>query len=95
MQRITVERQFGELAKHCWSFWFDERRAHLVLDNYDFLTKETSRHKFRVSKFYRRCDGRKNTLTVDEVPLPDDVKLEAKTALTDRIVVVKWPDDRS
>ena len=88
---IEVVRKDGN-TQTAWRFYFVERTATLVLDNYTFSVRETSRHKFKRVAWYDRLDGRNNKLTVEEAPLPDDVKAEAMRKFVEMVEVKKAVD---
>ena len=87
--RIEVKRQVDSLNQHQWVFWVD--KATIYLDSFRTLTRETTRHKLKVTgPRYDRIDQRYSTLQVSEVPLPDDVAADAKAQFCAKVTVEKW-----
>jgi len=91
MANIRVE-EFSESSLKCrvWEFWFYADETALILDYYAELEKPTKRHKFRITKEYRRLLRRGNDFNEEEIPLPDSVKLQALKQFQDKISVRKW-----
>jgi hypothetical protein len=90
MQKITVTHDSDDLLQiEEWSFWFDDRTFHLVLDGYRLLKRETKRHKFNTYDAYDRIRKQKSSLAVHEVPLPANVASAAKQQFIDKLVVVR------
>lgn len=90
MIHITVERlSDNDLKRQSWLFWFDDSRSVLVLDEYRAETRHSKRHKWQSLSVFRRTDKRRNTTTVDDVPLPDDVEAQALKQFIAQVKVVK------
>lgn len=94
MSRISVERhEDSKLRGQIWYFYFfDDGR--FVLDQYLIEQRETTRHKFKPVKVWKRQDSRNLSPTIKiekeaDVPLPDDVKAEAMKQLVDQIKIGK------
>jgi hypothetical protein len=94
MRTIRVIRISDDgLSEQRWSFWFYDAMSCLYVDLYGSYSRPTKRRKFACDQFYTRTDQRNNTITVDQVPLPDDVAEEAKAAIVNQITVKKWDRD--
>lgn len=84
-----------KLHRTVWDFWFDDRTAELVLDNYSIQLRKTRRHHYVIDSGYSRLQSYRNSvgrISSDQVPLPDDVRSEAKRQFYNMVSVVKWPD---
>lgn len=84
---ITIQKAQDELTVEEWIF-----RLHgsiLVLYYYTLQKKATKRHKFRIAELHSRTYPCDNTLKVENVPLPEDVKQRALEAFVAQISVVK------
>jgi hypothetical protein len=87
--RIEIDHEAeNSLTSTRWVFWFDD--STLWLDGYYEFARASKRHKFLTSRCYTRTDRRNSTMTVEEAPLPDDVKAEALKKFVDQITVQKW-----
>ena len=77
------------LSEQVWGFCLID--LIIVLDNYVVTFRATKRHKFVLDKarVYSRLSPRNSTLTVDAVPLPDDVQAEARQRIVDQVQVVR------
>jgi hypothetical protein len=62
---------------------------YLSLAQYLIERRNTLRHKYQIEKSYNFTDHRNNTISLIEVPFPDDVKQEAIDLLVKQIKVVK------
>ena len=84
-----------KLHRTVWDFWFDDRTAELVLDNYSIQLRKTRRHHYVIDSWYSRLQSDRNSvgrISSDQVPLPDNVRSEAKRQFYNMVSVVKWPD---
>jgi len=90
MPQIRVEREDNErLTKRRWQFQFDDRHARLVLSEYMEMARPTRRHDYRVDRGYFWSDHRNDTIALADIPLPDDVKAEAKLLFCETVTVTK------
>jgi hypothetical protein len=94
--RIEVTRPSasGPLYQYVWGFWFDHVKGHLVLDYYAHIQRKSPRHKWTQVLVYNRLSHTQRYVTAqgiqeEDVPLPDDVKAEAKTNFILQVVVRK------
>ena len=88
--RIEITRKEGNYTK-LWVFsYFKESDLTLYLENYRYSLKIEGKRVHQVIQQYDRLMTRNNTLTVEEVPFPDEVKNEALKTFIDKITVKKW-----
>jgi len=86
---ITIREDIDSLNYQEWSFWVDG--YNFWLDEFTVFTKENSRKKkYEKSKSYNRILNRSNTLTVDEVVIPEHIAKQVVEKFTNRIEVKKW-----
>ncbi len=86
--RYAVRRETpGTLDAQEWTFTLIDNQ--IVLDRYMELSRPTKRHKEQGTRWYERLDHRSNTLTLAEVPLPDDVAAEALQKVVSQFRVVR------
>ena len=71
-----------------WEFWLDGTT--LWLDRYDEMTRKTKRHKFKSLITYKRTDQRYNTMAIEDIVIPEDVKQEATYRVIEKLTVKKW-----
>jgi hypothetical protein len=89
----VVEETFfeGEAAKvlssqmESWTFCLVD--SVLVLDSYTRSIKEIGKRKYSIVKYYNRIMRRDSTLTMDEVPFPENVQIKAKNDIMNQITV--------
>lgn len=86
--RIEVEHPLNELSTVKWIFWLDG--TNMWLDHYIEMSRVSKRHKFIVNRNYNRLDLRQSNMTVEEVPLSEEVKSEALKQLVSQITIQKW-----
>jgi hypothetical protein len=90
MIRIEVVRQEDDLHQEIWVFSYQENRHALVLNSYSRQVRATTRHKFRTVDywdFYK--SGSYGNVTIETIPLPEDVKVEAKERFLSTLEVRK------
>lgn len=85
IRKVSEDRLFEQ----AWTFWFNDRLFKLVLDRYVHSNRPTTRHKFRVNRFYDRTDARANTIFRSEVPFPEAIQQEALNEFISNITVTK------
>ena len=96
--QIAVERQPTELTCERWVFnAFDVHQGlELRLTAYLKMMRPTKRHKFTSvgSSNYDTYRRREATIKIEDVPLPDDVIVEAKEKFMDEMkqvrVIKEW-----
>ena len=83
-----------KLTRQTWEFRLFDSPATLeiVPERYFKETRtDTSRRKWDTVEYYQRVHSRDaSNISHDQVPLPDDVRAEAKQKLCDRITVTHW-----
>lgn len=84
---ITIQQAQDELTIEEWVFRLNDEN--LVLHSYTLQKKESKRHKFKTAETYHRTYSYDNTLKIDAVPLPEDVKKRVLGEFVARISVVK------
>lgn len=87
---VEIEVKINNYMTKEWSFWFDDRSATLFLDIYRILERKTTRGRFSISKQYSRLDRRNNTIVLDEIDIPDDVKKAVMDNFISQIRIAKW-----
>jgi hypothetical protein len=85
------------LSKQEWDFYFDvgpgSATFNLYLDNYSIWSRESKRHGWKLEGRYSRLERRHSNINLADVPFDEDIKITAKKAVVDKIVVKLW--DRS
>jgi hypothetical protein len=90
---IIVNRESkDQLYCQKWEFWLTTSSAnsefvYLVFNKYYELERPTKRHNYVAKNIYQRIDTRKNTLSLDQVPLPDEILEEAKSLVVVKVVM--------
>lgn len=88
---MTVEKQIDELNKEQFSFWVNGHI--LILDSYYFLSRENTRKRtWRQLKKYNRTMTRDNNITLQEVPLTEEIKTEALQEYIKTLKVMTWEE---
>jgi hypothetical protein len=62
----------------------------LYLNRYEVLNRETTRHKFKIVKFYDRLKERDSNLKEDEVPFTEEIKNKALNECISKLSVKLW-----
>ena len=92
--RHTVTQEIGQLDKIVWEFvLMDYHQNHVIfLENMLVMSRESTRHKFKVdlSKSYSRLNSRDYGVK-EEPDVPIEVSAEAVHALRKSITFQKWP----
>jgi len=85
------EKQIDELTKEQFSFWVKDNI--IILDSYYLLSRENTRKRSwnRVKK-YERLSGRDSNTPVQEVPLTEEIRNEAKLAFIRTLEVMTWEE---
>ncbi len=93
--QITVTRQKSDTAGESWEFYFSSEwgsNGKFILDSYAKKTRKSTHHAAKWDSDYfngydrlRHRDG----LKVEEVPLPESVKQEAKKLLLEKIAKIQ------
>jgi hypothetical protein len=88
---IIIRKEISPLKIQEWRFTLIDYK--LVLDRYDVLQKESTRHKYfkSISK-YDRLNRRNSGLNDWDVPLSEELKKEALENFVSRISVIKWSE---
>ena len=89
MSNIEVSRIENDLRHETWTFWFDDSRGWLILNEYRKWERTTKRHKHITVAFFHRIDGRNNTVSIDQVPWSDDIASQALHEFMKRIRILK------
>lgn len=92
--RHTVTQEIGQLDKIVWEFFLmDYHQSHVIfLENMLVMSRETTRHKFKVDfdKSYSRINSRDYHVK-EEPDVPIEVSTEAVHALRKSVTFQKWP----
>lgn len=92
--RHTVTQEIGQLDKIVWEFCLmDHHQSHVIfLENMLVMSRETTRHKFKVDfdKSYSRINSRDYRVK-EEPDVPIEVSTEAVHALRKSVTFQKWP----
>jgi hypothetical protein len=89
MDRIEVVIDLpNPLDRMIFSFWLNNN--FLVLDTYRRQTKV--KRTWKTVALYDRLSDRNSTITENEVPLDQDVKLKALEAMVNKLSVVTWSE---
>lgn len=88
-ERYSIKRySLDKLKFFEWIFWLNG--TDIWLDKYFEYRRETKRHKFNVEEKYDKIFTRNNSISVDDVPLPDDVVSEVKNIIVSNLKVKRW-----
>lgn len=87
---VEIEVKVNKYMKKEWGFWFDDRSATLFLNIYRIWERKITRGRFSISKQYSRLDRRNNTIALDEIDIPDDVKKAVMNNFISQIRIAKW-----
>lgn len=92
--RHSVTQEIGQLDKIVWEFVLMEyQQVHTIfLENMFVMSRESTRHKFKVDfqKSYARINNRDYRVK-EEPDVPIEVSAEAVHALRKIITFQKWP----
>lgn len=92
--RHSVTQEIGQLDKIVWEFVLMEyQQVHTIfLENMFVMSRESTRHKFKVDfqKSYARINNR-DCGVKEEPDVPIEVSTEAVHALRKSITFQKWP----
>jgi len=91
MTRLKIEVEQNEFFKEVFSFVFLDGYV-LYLDGYEYLERETKRHRFRSVKMYDRVKVRNSNISEKEVPLTKEIQDQAIKLFTEKIKVKKWSE---
>jgi hypothetical protein len=70
---MIIEKQIDELTKERFSFTVFNDNI-LVLDSYYFLSRENTRKRnYNRVKRYDRLSGRDSNITIEQVPLTEEI----------------------
>ena len=88
---ITYEKQIDELTKEQFSFWVKDNI--IILDSYFLLRRENTRKRtWNSLKKYERLSSRNSNITLQEVPLTEEIRNEAKLAFVRTLGVMTWEE---
>lgn len=88
---MTIEKQIDELTKEQFSFGIFNNV--LVLNSYNLSLKEDkTKRKYNITKCYDRLYTRNSTITLEQVPLTEEIKNEAKLEYIKTIKVMTWKE---
>ena len=86
---ITEYDESG-LERQRWRFWLDERKPGLRLDSWRREKRPSKRHDFRTVETYDRLrHSRSVGVSIEDVPLPESVKVAALKQFTEALTVEK------
>ena len=85
--RVTVTQEHG-LTREVYTFWFDDYKNQLVLDEYRKEYKETPRHKWKNGNVWSRLNHRgSNNMKRESIFVPEDIKQMALNEFIRRITI--------
>lgn len=82
--RITVS-QATPTQEERWTFWISFPQV--LLDDYMLSSKTTRQRNYRTDEEWHRIDGRRNTITLREIPQPAYVLVEVQAAVRSMVTV--------
>lgn len=86
MKHVEVIRESdSRLKRDVWRFWYLDSAHALRISEFSQQARPSTRHKFRSHVSWSRYDKRRNTL--ENPPLPEDVRAEAIEKFTADLVV--------
>jgi len=80
-----IKEEPDALKRKVWMFIVFE--WNIVLDSYLVQSRKTKRSLYKTDEYYDRLKLRESTLKQDDVPLSDEIKLEAKQIFVDKLTV--------
>lgn len=95
MIELTILWTESQKLKREYYRFYLENEYHLWLDDYEFQTRQTTRHKWIAEKGYSRLEPRRYypiKLSEAEVPLTDAIKDEVKKVLLSQLKIEKWSE---
>lgn len=88
---ITYEKQIDELTKEQFSFWVKDNI--IILDSYFLLRRENTRKRtWNSLKKYERLSSRNSNITLQEVPLTEEIKTEVLQEYIKTLKVMTWEE---
>jgi hypothetical protein len=91
---MIIEKQIDELTKERFSFWVNGNI--LILDSYNlFLRENKTKRKYNSIKCYDRLYTRNSTITLEQVPLTEEIKNEALQEYIKTLKVMTWEEYKS
>mgnify|MGYP000613084300 CR=1 FL=1 len=80
---VTIFTTEDELNCEVYTFWFDDSRSLIKLNNFYIQSRATKRHHFRSSKVWSKLDGRRNN--IERPVVSDEIKAMAMKSLLNHI----------
>lgn len=88
---MTIEKQIDELTKEQFRFWINGNT--IVLDAYYLFSRENKRKRnYNFVKRYERLSDRNTFTPLQEVPLTEEIRNEAKLAFIRTLEVMTWEE---
>lgn len=89
---MVIEKQIDELTKEQFRFHIFNS-SFLVLDSYHLLSRENTRKRdWNSLKRYERLSDRNSNITLQEVPLTEELKIEALQEHIKTLKVMTWEE---
>lgn len=91
--QIEIKDKVDDLNEIWYGFWLNTSSHKILLNSYNVMTRATKRHKFQSIKEYERTGPNRPwqnyRITVDEVPLTEELKQRVKNELISLLEVSK------
>lgn len=88
---MTIEKQIDELTKEQFGFWVNNNV--IILDSYFLLRRENTRKRtWNSLKKYERLSSRNSNITLQEVPLTEEIRNEVLQEYIKTLKVMTWEE---
>jgi hypothetical protein len=84
---VTVVRDDAALNREEWKFYYRDDRHRIVLDSYRKLARLSRRHGWDAGPRWDRLVQYRLPIPASDVPFPDDVAAEARSAFMSTLEV--------
>lgn len=88
---MVIEKQIDELNKEVFRFWINGNL--IILDAYYLFSRENTRkRKYKAIKRYDRLHERDSNITLEEVPLTEEVREWSLSEYVKSLKVITWTE---
>jgi len=88
---MTIEKQIDELTKEQFRFWVNGNI--IILDYYNLFSLENkNKRKYNSIKCYDRLYTRNSNITLEQVPLTEEIKNEVLQEYIKTLKVMTWEE---
>lgn len=91
---MVIEKQIDELTKEWFTFWVNGNL--IILSTYFLLSRENTRKRtYTAIKKYDRLYERDSNITLEEVPLTQEIREEVLSEHVKSLKVMTWAEYKS